>query len=439
MNIKRVIFGFAAAVVMALGMAGCAKGGDSSSSSAGVLSNVADLPKVTDPVVKNGTTYQKTIFHTGDESPHATTGTRLLDFNSKDWSEAGGLERAACESASVYREVMNNAIESSKIQCYLGAMLAEEKFDANYHLFDMEGMKDPGRGGDPQGPKSFKVKIKASKDANGNINNFEVFACSSGSQEMYGKQSINAEGATIDMVFKNDEKRAEESFSHMGKISANGTLNSLGQWTTKNVTAFMTENSSSYHDPDGSGAQLITSNSSAMMTLQESPDHILLGGFRDGTYGGEAFTERFLTAVGLIIPEGAGVLQRELTAGSAKRIFSHNNHTSGETQQEEVHWATNLSSATTSHWADLLTGEPPAVQAVSTGFSAQQTWDCTGEFETFDVDLSMMAKFEQCEGEDSRQDQWIDCWVNDQYQPPEPAPKPEPPPEEVQPVEENPS
>ncbi len=422
-QVKKIILSLSRGLAVAVFIAGCSKSGASIGNAA--LSSVSNLPKISDPVVGNtSSSYQSVRYQT-------TGGTPLSDFDQKDWSENGGLARAACESASMYKELLNSSIESSKIQCYLGAMLSDTQFDGNYHFFDMSDIKKTGDHGSQHqnSPgQTFKVKVKASKDSNNNIAKFEVFACSNGAQEMYGYQSIDETGCTLKMTFKHKEGRGSESFGNTGNVTATGGINSNGQWTSKHVVAKMNETSNNYQDPDGKGAKIVPSASSSQLTLNEASDHILIEGFHTGNFGNDTFTERFSTASGIVIPAGAGILKRDLTDGSAVRIFQHSGRGQPGLHQENVSWDKDLKLAKTSPWASLLSQVPPDVTTVDTGFTGDQAWDCTGDFKPPNIDLTSIQKFATCETQEQQQFDRIDCWSQQHYQPPPDNSANQPPP-----------
>lgn len=451
----RIIIGLACLLCVV----NCSRGSTSSEVSlaavtAGTFQNISDLPKITDPVVPNGSLYskiRKILLPKQETQMTASQGTKLSDFGRLDWSEEGGLEPASCESANIYREMLNNAAESTGIQCHLSAM-PNNIFDGQYHLFSMsdedrddDSRSDRERGPHQETPDGFKVKIKASKDVNGNITDFEVFACSGGQQEMYAKQSINNDGSTVIMAFNHHNNRGSESFSGQGNMMATGKINSHGQWISKHVEATMVESGQQYHDSDGSGHRIVATNSSGKLTLDESADHILISGGRTGTFGEESFTERFSTAAGIILPvDPNDIFGRQLIEGSAKHISARNDRGS-----EMRHWGIDLKPTETSPWASLV-GEPPEIMIAPPGFTAEQAWDCTGEFEQMTMDPGTEMQHDQCDIQ--REHEFVNCWRREHYQPPEqpkqpeqpeqPAPEqpiPEPPPSEPLPSGEAPA
>lgn len=402
-----------------------------SSVSTGIFDSINDLPKITDPVVGSAGVYSKI-----QAQSSASQGTKLSEIGQKDWSEQGGLEPASCEVANIYKEMLNNAAESTSIQCHLNAM-PTSIFDGKYHLFDMDDQKNDRRDSgehqpaNQETPNSFRVKIKASKDSNGSIRNFEVFACSDGKQEMYAKQSIDEKGSSITLVFNRRDNRGSESFSGQGVMTATGTINSQGQWTSKHVEATMVESGSQYHDSDGSGAQIIATNSSGKLMLDEFGDHILISGGRTGTFGEESFTERFNSAAGVILPtDPDDIFGRQLTDGTAKHISARNQLASGF-----KHWGADLKPAETSPWASLV-GDPPELVISIPSFAADQKWDCTGEFEKMTMDPGTDQQHQQCEIQ--RQHEFVNCWQREYHQPPEPT-HPEQPDESGQPPPPSPS
>lgn len=189
------------------------------------LTTIDQLPRATGPVVDSATgslSQALTI-------KAATTGLALGDATEDDFTATSSI--AMCESTNLMKEAMRAAAQADLILCFIQNMDFETDIDdGNFHFFSVDTSSVDGGDEEEGGPDN--VKMKVSKDANGNITQFELFACTDGSQTEYIKQGIS--GSTMTMVSKGVHGGSDGSGRH--QVNVTGALNSDGLYTSKDIT-----------------------------------------------------------------------------------------------------------------------------------------------------------------------------------------------------------
>ncbi len=248
-------------VLMALTFASCGAGtsGDSSSS----LSSIENLPRATAPVVDSSSGLAAALGF-----KNASTGIVLGDLGESTFDETSSV--AACEVTNKFREAISSAAQGDEILCFVQNVvevnpdLDFDIYDGTYHVIGLSIINDD-EGGDG-GPS--KVKMKIHKDADGNIDDFEMFACdSSNEQKEYIHQTIG-NGGSFSMTSKGFHQDDDGSGSH--HVTVTGTLED-GRFTSKTIEI---EHVWSGDEGDNFGAS----------TVMQEPDAITYNGYDAGSY-----------------------------------------------------------------------------------------------------------------------------------------------------------
>lgn len=264
-----------------LGLAAC--GGSSSSSDdssdSAALSDVSSLPKATSPVV--GADGSLSVLPKS-LSARSVSKLNLGDYDEFDFS---GSSRAACEAGNVLKEAVSAAAQGDLILCYVqniaqqnidSGNLADNNvdiYDGEFHVFTLAF--DESEEDDGQGPS--KVRMKITKDADGNISDFVMQACSTDSQSEYLHQAIS--GTDFTMTSKGlYDGGGGSTGTH--QVSVTGTLNSSGQFTGKTISI-----SSSYSAGDGGAG-------SSEGTVTQDATTFTFSGSQAGEWGNGTYENR---------------------------------------------------------------------------------------------------------------------------------------------------
>lgn len=213
---------------LAFFMVGCGSSSGTSDSSSSGISTVADLPASTGEVSDGSSSSSSLVKYLGSSE----VGMPLGSITSSDFSSQNSL--AACEMFNMTKTAINEAGMGDLIQCYVTTTFDTfadtngiDIYDGNYHVFalDFSGSSfEEEQGGESAGPDLVKFKI--TRDGNNAITGFEMFACTSGSQEMYINQTIS--GNDFSMTVVNQGGFGDMTFSDAATVS--GTLNSSGNF-----------------------------------------------------------------------------------------------------------------------------------------------------------------------------------------------------------------
>lgn len=183
------------------------------------ITTLAGLPEATGEVSSGSSSSLFKVKNT-----LSATGFPLGSVTEADFGETSSL--AACEMFNMTKTSINEAAQGDLIQCYVTSTFEAatpdtiDIYDGEYHHFDLVFPE----GEDDGGPDHVKFKI--GKDADGNINLFEMFSCQGGSQDMYLIQEID--GTDFSMTFKMSGSEGAHSFADTATVT--GTLNADGEF-----------------------------------------------------------------------------------------------------------------------------------------------------------------------------------------------------------------
>lgn len=218
----------AGALLLVLSLAGYGCGGGGTTTTATGITTVDGMPRATSPVVSDASAMVagKAL------SKDATTGILMRTLGDPDNTFTAGQSMPACEAANHLREVLNGAAQADMILCYVQNIVASDTtgqlptiYDGSYHIFGLTIT------GEEQGQTPDHIKMKIVKTGD-NITEFEMFACSSGTQVEYLHQTIS--GSAFAMTSKGYHQDASGSGRH--QVGVSGTLNSSGYYTAKEIS-----------------------------------------------------------------------------------------------------------------------------------------------------------------------------------------------------------
>lgn len=240
-------------VVLAMAMAGCSSSGTGAATSDSVtLSALSDLPQATGPVVGSDSASLAT-------KNAATTGMGLT----ADVSFSAGDSISACNMYNGAKEVLSEAAVGDLILCIIQTASNDlggvDVYDGDFHAFalSMEG--------DEEAPDH--VRFRVVKNADGNITNFRMYACNSGSQTFYIDQTIDGTDFSMNSISAHGENDGSQ-------IAVEGTLNSSAQFIgTKTITVDY-----AYDGEQGGGF--------GQTVFEQTTDQITAEGYNSGSFGG---------------------------------------------------------------------------------------------------------------------------------------------------------
>jgi len=261
-----------------LSLVACGSSSSSSSSSdEAAITDVGSLPKATSPVV--GADGSLSVL------PKSLTSKSVSKMALGDYSNEafdGTESRAACEAGNVLKESVSSAAQGDLILCYVqnvaqqnidSGNLAEnaiDLYDGEFHVFALAF--DENEEGDGQGPS--KVRMKITKDADGNITDFVMQACGEGdTQQEYLHQAISANAFTM----STKGVHVDDMGTFMHQVDVTGTLNSSGQFTDKEISIASTWDSEGEQGGNSSG------------TVTQDASTFTFTGSQAGTHGGGSY------------------------------------------------------------------------------------------------------------------------------------------------------
>ncbi len=398
--------------------AGCLGGGSDSSSSNIVsgVSSLDSLPAATGPVVSSSSGSAMVVRSLSNLS--SSIGTKISDLGSGGGSGisfASTSSRAFCENANLIKNVLKEAAGPDKILCYISAMkrneivpASENVYDGNWHHWRLT---IPGEAGQPV------VKFKILKDSSGKISEFKMFSCfeeSGGSpiQSEYISQVFSGSSATLTSKYLGQEDNSGTPITFGAEVSATGTINSSGGWTSKNLVArnYSNEGANSF---------------SMYMDLNQFVDYITLTGYQKGSFsfGGNAmsFENKMSTYVETLNTTELSTFSLGHGSSKVEINFTHPGGTdhppvfteswNGDTREKDTTSQPYLAQVST----DSLPTVPGSVSGVS--FSTEESWDCdVTNVSPTDANLSagpnagaMLQDMMSCEAKFSPGNDWVDC------------------------------
>ena len=266
----------AGALLLVLSLAGYSCGGGGTTTPTTGITTVDGMPRATSPVVSD----TSAMIAGKSLSKDATTGILMGTLGDPDNTFAPGQSMPACEAANHLREVLNGAAQADMILCYVQNIVANDTtgelstiYDGNYHVFGLTVT------GDEQGQTPDHIKMKIVKTGD-NITEFEMFACSGGTQIEYLHQTIS--GSAFAMTSKGYHQDAGGAGWH--QVDVSGTLNSSGYYTAKEISQ---KNSGAW----GAGDYWNEA------TVNQYADSITYDGYDTGHFTNEGFTGSFTNRV----------------------------------------------------------------------------------------------------------------------------------------------
>ncbi len=390
--------------------------GGSSSSSSGPT-KVENLPKATSPVEASSSASLTTKLMATTGMPLGTTTAN--SFTSKS-------SRGACEMANMTQSTIGQAAKGDRILCYIQTTIAAAKaagklvdangkvlnvYDGQFHIANLNfvgsklcgesGQETCQKGDENSGPDNIKFKI-ASDSTTGAINNFEMHACSGGTQNEYLSQAISGS----DFSMKSKEMGSHQGNNNKGSVTVSGKLNSKGHFTgTKTINMEMT-------GTDDSGTYW------GVLNVDQSSDSIKMTGQMEGsnawqkqscTYGNKVVSEAQLIDKNTDLDKyNLGLLA--LGDGAVKGTSSGGcgNNTWSETFQEGWNGDTTAPDSSSSYIAQVKDDTLPSSSQPSVSFSGSEDYDCKGDVEITINFAELGVNFDACSNLELNH-QYIDC------------------------------
>ncbi len=399
-NVGRVV-GALFTVFIIIPFAGCSgTASTTTTTTTSALTTLDGLPNATSPVV-DATSGSLSALTT---KAAATVGMILGTTTESSFTSSSSL--AACEMFNQTKRNIASAIEGDLIQCYVAEIATANTisgvdiYDGDYHIFGLA---------DSAGEAPDHVKFKVVKDSSGNITQFEMFACRSGSQEFYLNQTIS------NNTFTMSEKSIESGHgSH--EFSVTGTVNSDGNFTGTKVLTESFSGGSSGNNFWGSS------------TLEQTTDNISLTGYNAGSFtdSQSSCTGSYSNIVaaeaqlldGNASTENYDIALLALGDGAVKGSFSGTSNCSGDSGTwsdsgtEGWNGDTRVvdSTAAASYITAVSSATLPSASssAPSIAFSGSEIYNCLGT-EIAELAVNQQNLNTACESLNESHS-WIDCW-----------------------------
>jgi hypothetical protein len=348
-------------VVTALAVtSACGKKDDSSSSSA--LTSLAAVPNTTDGVGASAALEAALDGVGGSAASHAssTTGSSVKGSGSATWS---GKSKAFCEMSRVLRDMYKETAQADRMKCMVGIM-------DKGGLLSKGGITDLYDGVDHyiqagSGASAGKMRINATKDANGLVTAFKLYTCFQGTtQDNYVSMSNSSGVLTITAVGAHSFGTGGVGGTGGHRSTVTGGVDASGHWTDKTVT----------HDGSFAGTQGGTGFKMGQhLSATQTADDLTIHGYRSGSKGIVTQTQQLYAKAQLITSSSIDTLS--LGDGSAKFLFNYN----GSPINGVVSWTGDDGKvASTSPYATDVTSQTlDTVGTPNTAFGTGETWDCT--------------------------------------------------------------
>lgn len=415
-----------------LGLAGVLLNGCGSSTSGGggggggnaAISTLSAIPTATGPVVSSRSldgvplslskTYLPTIA-VSSLTPFKTRETRpwksmkASDWKDNDWT---GKSAPLCDAGNQVAQLFRDASQPDKILCYISAMengglFTGNNYDNAWKFYKVENVPD---GPDRNSRASLLVKFKIQKAANGGILDFKMYTADEARQ---GRVCSNGEfihadlssGATITTVYGGANGKA--------RIQATGTLNTAGDWVSKQITA---------HSFWSNGGN----DSGNYSVLNQFADHLTLSGsmvfnYARGTNKNQLYSKMSLvnaaTFADLEFGAGSTKMQSDWEGdGTADMVANRSWNSTGD----------RILSTSGAYFSDVSTAtlqdiKTPAEVGNAANFSTGENWDCTADepgssFVTVDfASGSAAAGIAACNDQFGDGGQWTQCYGSGAY------------------------
>lgn len=405
--------------LLCLGGCGGSSGGgtsDGSGSNVPEITTIEQLPTATSPMAASASASVSKDF-----GKAATTGLNLFSTSSSFFDSNKSL--GACEMFNQIKEGISSAAQADMILCFVKQMDAAAKFrglvdangssidiyDGHYHIFNLN---DGGTSQDEGAPN--RVKMKISKDSNGNISQFEMFMCrlvigggGALEQNEYTSQTINGTDYAMRAIGSFQDRNGSGSHS----VDVAGVLDTSGKFTNKVITIKNTGNWGG-------------SNNWGEGTLTQTPAAFSFSGYHKGGYvdqqsGLSGTYEDRAYSLGQMLGDSSTSL-RSLAMGEGAVLVGKN----GSSPHGDIYlmvgseaWNgdSGVPMLTNDYIANVLSGTLSTAQAsLSLSFAATEQWDCSDDVGTGIVALPQID-FDSIENSCSDYNfshEWIDCYNN---------------------------
>lgn len=248
--------------------------GGSSSSSSFQDTALSRIPKATSPVVSTASSsvlISAATAQTGLPLARAAQddyGNSYSSFVEPASANTKIKNRGACEMHNFTGNTLSQAAEADFLLCLLGQLIPSGSVssyaDGQYHIVTIN---------DSEGAESevYKLRFRASLNANEQVTSFEMFTCLNGSQEGYVQQTI-AEDGTLSMTsVGNATPDNAEVDSVQYQTTVSGTVNSSNAFTGTKTVNLRYEND--FAEGQGYGANHVEA------TVTQSANNILYNGY----------------------------------------------------------------------------------------------------------------------------------------------------------------
>lgn len=299
-----------------------------------------------------------------------------------------------CETGNMTKMLRAMATMPDRVIEYIATMesplgLFSNSYDGTYKIKALTETEKGAR-------KTFYVRFKINKDANGNISSFRMHECpSSGSQEFYLGYDMSGSSVTAAMV------ASFGSGAQLFRATATGAIDSSGSWTNKSI------------DFKGKFAEQNGTFSMYLKLVEWSNLLDLEGWFSGSNFNGKM--RAFMQPIGFSTPSTAA-----LGDGSGKMSSTYNNTTYSQTLSWNGDTRTDLSDVTAGDFysqvnaATLPTIETYANSLFAFDSTKEEDWDCSDKAsgEAHDLDVATTkAELDKVDAKygEMTEENWVDC------------------------------
>lgn len=372
------------------------------------LTDLSSLPQATGPVVSDSDASLSSYLARSKPS-FATTGMNMVDTSEDDFTTDSSY--AACEMFNHTREAMRGAAQADMILCFVQAMagaIEGDIYDGEYHVLalDTSGFgegDDSTMAGAPE-----KVRMRITKDENGNITNFEMNACQDGATKEYVSQTIDPATGEFTMNSKNMGEGGEGEYRYEIQVAA--TLNADGEFAgEKNITVLYSSESQYSITNFTQTSSLMTADSISVYS---------------GEWDGHTFTSLSqVQAAAELLDENVAGEEYDIGLvamgdGAVKWGYSSEDEEGNELWSENgtEGWNGDTILVDSEVAADYIAMVTDAVLSENTteptiAFESGEDYDCSDEAEgTIDMAEQEENVLNQCSDLMQIDGQWIDCW-----------------------------
>lgn len=399
-------------------------GGGGGGNGSAAISTLSAIPTATGPVVSSrsldGVSFSLSKTHlpiveTTSSTPFKTQETRpWVSMKASDWSNNTWTGKSAplCDAGNQVSQLFRDASQPDKILCYISAMengglFTGNNYDNNWKFYEVQNVPvGPGR----NSRASLLVKFKIQKAENGGILDFKMYTADEAPErrDCSNGEFIHADlssGATITTVYGGANGKA--------RIQATGTLNTAGDWVSKQITA---------HSWWSNGGN----DSGNYSVLNQFADYLTMSGSMVFNYGTGINKNQLYSKMALV--DAASFAELEFGAGSTKMQSDWDGNGTADFIANRSWNATGdrILSTSGTYYADvasatLLDIKTPEEVSAAADFISGETWDCTADepgssFVTVDfASGSAAAGIAACDAKFGDGGQWTSCYNSGAY------------------------